>query len=1350
MDFKVTSRFVVLWICCVPYSTFAQQDEITSRHYSMKDGLSNDGAMCLLQDSKGFLWVGTYSGLNKFDGYHFTSYLENPDDPNSLINNHVECLWEDDQQRLWIGTEAGLQLFDLTTEKFHHLRTDSLDPAKGFTIDILKIRILKIRERKDGKVWICTAQGIYLADPQTLFITKVNFIEDGHQVLKDSVYGNTFWDIAEANDGTLWAATEEGLLHIDLHNRQTKRYLHDSRDPKSLTSDIVKTVYIDRHDRIWAGANQGLDLFNPQDQSFTHFVPGQSNIEVHAIFENPDGKFWIGFHPGLYAFDPDTGKFGALMHQNIWSIIRDRQGIMWIASAHGLFQITPGKNKFIYSRQFGATSVSDVRVFAEDKDHHIWIAVHNSDHQLFRYDPSSRKFFQYQYDPLDPYSFSGNSIRGIIPDKDGGVWLTSYRKLHKFNSQDQTFLNIALPFEPTTLLKDSKGKIWLGKWAGVEVYDPQSNKHEPLINFPRTEVTSVVEDREENIWIGTIDGLCRYSLKTGQLDVFKHNPADPQSISHNRIEHLMIDQEGTMWLGTFGGLNKMVPGTGEPKFRHWRTTNSHLPHDLVFGVIDGGDGTLWMSCGNRISHFFPQSGDFRNYDHSDGLYGHLIFKGLRSHRGEIYFSSRDGLIAFHPDSLKDNLYLPAVAITGFYIHNEPVSVVGSYGDTLSWKTPLAHTITYTDEVAVTHLQNDLTFEFAALNYIKQEKNQYKYKLEPYEKKWIETSADNRIARYTNLSPGRYTFHVIGSNNDGAWNQEGATLVIVIAPPWWKTWWAYSLYAIVAIVIFFSLRRYDINRVVLKHRAEQLSELDTLKTRFFANISHEFRTPITLILGPLKDLYDHSTSYDQRTLFGTMLRNAQRLLRLVNQLLDLSRLEAGKMKLHASGTDLVQFLKEIAASYESLATDKKIKFFFYPEVQDLVMYLDAEKMEKVVHNLLSNAFKFTREGGEIILNLKAGENESIIIVKDTGIGISAGQLDKVFDRFYQVDSSQTRSYEGSGLGMALAKELVELHHGTISLESIEGRGSTFTVRLPLGKEHLRKDELTDTGVNGKIKATSEELITAEDTFGPENGTEITVTPSLHLPVLLIVEDNADMRHYIRKTMADQYQIMEAEDGKAGVSLALESVPDLIISDIMMPEMDGYKLCELIKTNELTSHIPIILLTAKADRESKLTGLETGADDYLSKPFDADELKLIVRNRIEERRKMRERFSREMILRPRQIAITSLDEKFLAKVLAIIEKNMDNELFSIDELSREVGYSNMHFYRKIKALAGQQPSQFVRTIRLKRAAELLAKNSDNVSQIAYSVGFSSLSYFNKCFKEQFGVTPGKYADTSRLQL
>ena len=481
----------------------------------------------------------------------------------------------------------------------------------------------------------------------------------------------------------------------------------------------------------------------------------------------------------------------------------------------------------------------------------------------------------------------------------------------------------------------------------------------------------------------------------------------------------------------------------------------------------------------------------------------------------------------------------------------------------------------------------------------------------------------------------------------------------------------------------------------------------------------------------------------------MLRNGNRLLRLINQLLDLSKLEAGKMQLNGAVIDLVEFLRETAAAYESMAANKNIKYSFDSDVARLPILADEEKLEKVFHNLLSNAFKFTKEGGEISIRLTVAENkQAVISVRDTGIGIPADQLLKVFDRFYQVDSSQTREYEGSGLGMALAKEFVELHHGKISVESKEGQGSTFTVKLPLGK-----DELIEQAFKLRNSKTNK-LSSLEEFISSEGETEISsdeepAAIAEHTTTILIVEDNADMRKYIRKTLSVYYQIIEAKNGKEGFQKATELLPDLIISDVMMPEMDGYKLCTLIKTNELTSHIPVILLTAKADRESKLIGLETHADDYLSKPFDMDELKLIVRNRIEERRKMRERFSREIKLEPKHISITSLDEKFITNVLAQIESHMGDENFSIEELSIQAGYSTMHLYRKIKSLTGQTPSQFVRTIRLKRAAELLSRKSDNISQIAYQVGFSNVSYFNKCFKDQFEMTPGDFLKTNQVK-
>ncbi|MEX2231301.1 MAG: hybrid sensor histidine kinase/response regulator transcription factor, partial [Cyclobacteriaceae bacterium] len=763
-----------------------------------------------------------------------------------------------------------------------------------------------------------------------------------------------------------------------------------------------------------------------------------------------------------------------------------------------------------------------------------------------------------------------------------------------------------------------------------------------------------------------------------------------------------------------------------------------LKIDDVIRMQGDSLGRVWISNAQGIICFDPKQNIAIGFNETNGFdHTYAIqpwYREYQSTSGVMVISDPTGISLFNPLSLTIDTARTFPVLTGLKINNHDY-VVETKARAGGFSTNQA--INALKELVLDYQDNNFAIEFSAMEMISPDKNRYRYKLEGYDDEWIETDSKTRIATYTNMDAGVFVFKVRASNHHGIWSDQEKTLVIRILPPPWKTWWAYTLYGLAFVSILFVWRKYDIKRVKLKNRAEHLTELDNLKTRFFANISHEFRTPITLILGPLKEMYQGKFKGDQTSTMGIMLRNGQRLLGLINQLLDLSKIEAGKLKLHASPTDLVEFLREIVSSYESLAADKKIKYFFYPEVEILIAYIDAEKMEKVIHNVLSNAFKFTKPGGEIILYLKIDKNQCVITVKDTGIGIPTEQLNKVFDRFYQVDSSQTRAYEGSGLGMALAKELVELHKGKISVSSAEGKGTTFTVTIPLGKEHLNKDEISDSAYHLEAEKLSDIVLSA----GIDSDVKEDESAALQ-PMLLIVEDNADMRRYIRKTLAEHYHIIEAENGKAGVKLAEETIPDLIISDIMMPEMDGYKLCELIKTNELTSHIPVILLTAKADRESKLTGLEYGADDYLSKPFDADELKLIVRNRIEERRRMRERFSKEITLEPKQISITSLDEKFLSKVLAIIEEHMEDEHFSIEELSREAGFSNMHFYRKIKGLSGQTPSQFLRTIRLKRAAELLAKNSDNVTQIAYSVGFSSLSYFNKCFKEQFGVTPGKF--------
>lgn len=857
-------------------------------------------------------------------------------------------------------------------------------------------------------------------------------------------------------------------------------------------------------------------------------------------------------------------------------------------------------------------------------------------------------------------------------------------------------------------------------------------------------------------------GLIRYSLKTGQLDIFKHDSADPQSLSHNKVYYLMLDKNGMMWIGTFGGLNQMIPGTekDKPRFIHWRSTNSDLPIDNIYSIIDGGDGTLWMSCGNKVSHFFPQTGIFRNYHYYDGLHGQGLNKGLRSHNGEIYFSSKDGLIVFHPDSLQSNPYTPPVAITGISIHNEPVSVQGNYGDTLQWETPLAHTMPYTDAVEFTYKQNDFSLEFAALNFVNPENNLYKYKLEPYEPAWIETTAGNRIARYTNISPGKYTFRVIGSNNDGLWNEEGRSLSIIIHPPWWQTWWAYTLYALLALGTILSIRHYEMKRLKLRQRAAYLSELDHLKSRFFANISHEFRTPLTLILGPLQNFISRTSEENEdKPIYQMMQRNAKRLLQLVNQLLDLSKLEAGSIKLEPKPADIISFLKATVLSFTSLAEKKQIQYHVQFPREHPVVYFDADKLEKIIINLISNAFKFTPTGREVSVTAlmspaekryipasfsKAGSSSKVNLlelkVQDSGKGIAEELREKIFDRFYQIDTSYTKDQEGTGIGLSLVKELVELHEGEVSVESQPEKGSCFTVRLPLIVADFEQLKVGEHALQHG-QSTIATIIMAEDEI---NAVSEPVLPQAgtNFPLVLIVEDNADIRAFIRQHLDRFYQTIEACDGAAGYSKAVEMIPDLILSDVMMPEIDGVELCRKLKTNEKTAHVPVILLTAKASGADKIEGLETGADDYIIKPFEAAELQVRIKNLIDSRKRLREQFSREITLEPASITITSVDEQFLQRVMQVLEPHMADAAFSVEALGLEVGMSRTQLFRKFKALTNHTPGDFIRLMRLKRAAKLLSHGAGNIAEVAFLVGFQEPSYFTKCFQKQFGQTPSEY--------
>jgi len=902
-------------------------------------------------------------------------------------------------------------------------------------------------------------------------------------------------------------------------------------------------------------------------------------------------------------------------------------------------------------------------------------------------------------------------------------------------------------------------------------------------------ISVILQDEDDVLWIGTVSGFNRFDKKTGKFTRFKHYSKNPPTLSQKQVNNIYADQKGGLWISNNyrGGLylfdrtnesfklfyvqktesdkqERVIPtstintiyedlkgnfwiGTYHSGFHLYDrdkgtsvyniTGRDGLANDLVYSALEDDAGNFWIGTGNGLSKFNPETRSIKNYFTSDDFEGNHYWRNsaFKTSTGELLFGTYDGFIMFHPDSIKDDPVPPQVVISNVSLFNRPGEKL--IGDGF---------ISELDEVELSYDQNDLRFDYVGLHFSESEKNQYKYMLENFDDDWVDAGTQ-RNATYTNLDAGEYIFRVTASNSDGVWNKEGASIKIIIPPPFWATWWAYSLYVLFGLGLLYSVRRYELNRTLLKSqhkldevRLQEREETDKMKSRFFANISHEFRTPLTLMLGPAKDVIEKTKEPHTKKNVGIIKRNAGRLYGLVNQLLDLSKLEAGKMTLETREQNIIPLLKGLVLSFTSMAERKKITLRFNTIEENLNVYIDKEKVEKIIINLLSNAFKFTPEGGCIDFTVEKMIKEAEIRITDNGIGIPKDRIDKIFDRFFQVDGSQTRESEGTGIGLALTKELVELHKGKIKVESKEGEGTTLTVQIPLGKEHLRPEEICEAEKEGQEEKQNELNFTEDIIPEPESRkekTDIDLLIDTDKPLLLITEDNSDVRKYIIGHLEDDYRIQEAVDGEDGLEQALNHIPDLIISDVMMPKMDGFKLCNKLKTDEKTSHIPIIMLTAKATSEDKIEGYETGADDYIMKPFDATELKARIKNLIEIRKKLQEKFSSEDFAIPKELS--SIDERFLNKVLKVINEHISEEDFSIELLSKESAMSKEQIYKKLKALTGKSPSLFLRSIRLVRAKKMIKENKSTISEISYLVGFSSPAYFTKCFKEEFGNSP-----------
>jgi len=1163
------------------------------------------------------------------------------------------------------------------------------------------------------------------------------------------------------SENKLWIGTNFiGLFRINMETGESTNFTTNPDVPGAISSNTISTALSDQNGYLWFGADRGLYRYNSDLVTFENYFmdPSNKSSNINRIFEMKAdglGNIWTQSdidYRGISYFNLEKKEFTHYSKGfgfGLSSITIDRTGIVWVGNFfRGLHKLNPNAFRFsnfsIIESGKDVLDEKEILTVYENKNGEIWIG--GSLDGLYRYNRKTGKSIVYKADSSQPDSLLSNQVYVIFQDREGNFWIGSEAGLNRFDPNTGRFKHIGPDpalyggFRRTLdIFEDSKGILWLVTGYGYLIqFNPKTDEIEYFTVFSNSDVDTqmhfrvLIEDPRGFLWIASANwGLIKFDLKQKKLSTV-------EKLGKVNITSLYLDSVGILWCGTIG--QGLIRYDTQMNTKIIIKEKDGLLSNTISGLETDDSGNLWLSSLKGLSRYDPQTEIFKNYFKEDGFLTNEF--GLRAHtkgkNGELIFGSMHGVVTFYPDSIKDREYIPSIVFTDFKIHNKQVYVGND--------SPLKKNISIAKKITLAHDQNDISITFAALDFSYPERNRYSFYLENFEESWRQTGLE-RTAYYTNLDPGEYVFKVKGTNSDGVWNEEGASIKITVLPPWWQTWWAYTIYICVFFVLLYFTRRYELNRQNLKYglelkrvETEKYQEIDRMKSRFFANISHEFRTPLTLILGPAEKILSKSSDKDITKEASFIKRNSKRLLQLVNQLLDLSKLDSGKLKLETSLGNIVTFVKGAALSFESLSESKDIMLKIKSSSDLIEVYFDREKMMKIMSNLLSNAFKFTPERGKVFIIINEKSDDTVEIkIRNTGIGIEKGELPKLFDRFYQVDSTHTKEHEGTGIGLSLTKELVELHHGRITVESEVGKWTEFIVNLPFGREHLKEDEIITPDETIDQKETH---VWVEEYYDSEVNDKTDVVEDESKTVVLIIEDNYDMREYIKESLKDSYVIEEAVNGEQGVRFAEKTIPDLIISDLMMPKIDGNELTRILKNDERTSHIPIIILTAKSGQENKIEGLETGADDYLTKPFDLKELRVRVENLIKIRKKLQEKFSKgDFLYKPSGEKIKSIDEKFLAKVVKVIEDHLSEEEFSIEECGSEVGMSRTHLYKKIKALVGKSPSQYVRSVRLNYARRMVEEGKGNISEIAYSVGFSSPAYFSRCFKEEFGYPPSK---------
>lgn len=1370
MYVRITSIFSAFLVYLLFSQLCAQTGELNYKQ------IAADLPTCFIQDTFGFVWIGTQRGLLKYDGYKFKHYTHNPSDSTSLSSNWITAIEEDSKGNLFIGTKgSGLNYFNQKTERIIRYSIISNDMKFNF-INCLEMDKDILCIGTESKLITMNING--LPTPE---FNAVTFSDKLNQRENDSEYYIT--TLLKDKKGNLWIGTRSnGLIKHNRGTGQSKIFKNEISYITNIGIYGITSLCEDRFGNIWFGTGTlnsndgaGLCMFNQVSEEFLSFKRDEKDPNsicsnrISTILIDKQNEMVIGsFDKGVFYVQLDElynklkpkfkRKPGYPYIENVKAIYQDNQNNIWIAPwDYSIVKYNMNNNFGVFSnyRTYFLNNGNFSLFF--DSAGKLWFGTAKLG--LVCYDTQTSVAAHYPYYPDKKNQVILSNIYGIDEDAHGNLWLAAQENgLYKFNKDKIKYENILpeLKLFVNHVLVFDDSHIYIVVEGSLYLYKPDSDQLVAInLDSTTTEerwITGLHKDKDNILWVASFNGIYRIEFeedKVKRIGHYSHKSKKSNSLSINQVTdilHPSVVDSNAIWIATSVGLNRLDLKTNT--FSHYFTEDG-LNDNFVCNLLEDNEGNIWFTTAHSVGKYNIHTKRITSFVEEDGLvfnnFEVYLSTKAKGPDGKLYFTAFEGTNCIDPVVVKENNLIPDLYFTDFKIFNK--------------KVKLDTSIQFKKNIILNYYENSFSFDFTGLNFINADKNQFAYRMEGFNNNWINIGTKRSVS-FTNFDPGEYVLWIKGSNNHGIWNEKGISLNVFILPPWWRTTAAYFSYIVLFLAVIYGLWQAQLKRLRTKHQldkehfeAEKLREMDTMKSHFFANISHEFRTPLTLILGPVRQMLSGDFKGNLKEQYQIIIRNGERLLRLINQLMDLAKFESGKLQLRAEPVELIELLRGLVQAFESLARIKDIKLKFHSPIDKQEIYLDTDKFEKIINNLLSNAFKFTPEGGKVKVDVvitspipplvRGGIEEIVsIFISNSGPGIATEHLNNIFNRFYQVKEQNYQDHTGSGIGLFLVKEFVELHHGTITVDSTLGQGITFTINLPLGKVHLKKDDIIKV-----IKTDDEEkagsIISASETDNVEDIKKVQIPIMVKdLPSVLIVEDNTDMRCYIINRLKEYYKIFEAEDGSEGLAIALKHMPDLIISDIMMPQMDGMELCEKLKTDERTSHIPLIMLTARAESKDKIEGLHYGADDFIAKPFDADELSARADNLIKQRKLLREKYSKNFFNYTEHDELTDADQKFVQNAFNIINKHLPDPDFSVEGFSREIAFSRYQLHRKIKALTNLSISAFIRSIRLKHAEQMLSAHTGNVSEIAYECGFNNLSYFSRCFKEMYGVSPAEY--------